>query len=194
MKALKNILLILLGIVILVILAGMYKFNYLSNQANYDVDGNKINGNIAEKSEIPPTHSDVDTATTTIRIANTEPGAEVSFETYTVPETTGVLHASLSKLFEVRSDEQGLFYGLAYDGVILDNGVARVFLKGQYYPAGTLSGFYLRYHLTDTALQFDTVHTVEVYVNDELFDWCIDDMSDGEGGCPEQPRYWIDTK
>lgn len=41
-KILRNILLIALGIIALVAIAGMYKFNYLANQPGYDVDGNKI--------------------------------------------------------------------------------------------------------------------------------------------------------
>ena len=41
-KVLKWIAIILVISVILVILAGMYKFNYLANQDGYDCDGNKI--------------------------------------------------------------------------------------------------------------------------------------------------------
>lgn len=33
---------IIIGTVVLIALAGMYKFNYLANQPGYDVDGNKI--------------------------------------------------------------------------------------------------------------------------------------------------------
>lgn len=32
----------ILSILLIIILAGMYKFNYLANQPGYDVDGNKI--------------------------------------------------------------------------------------------------------------------------------------------------------
>ena len=32
----------LAGLLLLVALAGMYKFNYLADQEGYDVDGNKI--------------------------------------------------------------------------------------------------------------------------------------------------------
>ena len=195
MKYTKNIVLVVIIILLLIIIAGMYKFNYLANKDGYNVDGNKVQHTTeGEQGEDLIVNTDVDTATTRVRIANTEPGQALSFETYEVPETTGVLHASLLKLFEIRGDENGKFYGLSYDGVILDNGVARIFLNGTYRPSGTLSGFYLRYHVSDTALQFNTVEIVEVYVNEELFDWCIDDVSDGEGDCPEIPRYWIDTK
>jgi anionic cell wall polymer biosynthesis LytR-Cps2A-Psr (LCP) family protein len=41
-KTLKWIAIILLTILVLVMLAGMYKFNYLASQEGYDCDGNKI--------------------------------------------------------------------------------------------------------------------------------------------------------
>ena len=41
-KAIKWILIILPTILILLILAGMYKFNYLASKKGYDCDGNKI--------------------------------------------------------------------------------------------------------------------------------------------------------
>ena len=42
MKIVKIIVLVVVSAIILVALAGMYKFNYLANQPGYDVDGNKI--------------------------------------------------------------------------------------------------------------------------------------------------------
>ena len=41
-KTLKWVFIILVIVVAIVILAGMYKFNYLANQGGYNVDGNKI--------------------------------------------------------------------------------------------------------------------------------------------------------
>jgi uncharacterized protein YpmB len=41
-KILKWIVITLVTIVTIVILAGMYKFNYLASQEGYDCDGNKI--------------------------------------------------------------------------------------------------------------------------------------------------------
>ena len=41
-KTIKWILISVAGIIIIVIIAGIYKFNYLANQSGYDVDGNKI--------------------------------------------------------------------------------------------------------------------------------------------------------
>lgn len=37
---------IVLAIIILIALAGMYKFNYLANQPGYDADGNKVQENL----------------------------------------------------------------------------------------------------------------------------------------------------
>ena len=41
-KTIKWIATILFAMFILVLLAGMYKFNYLASQEGYDCDGNKI--------------------------------------------------------------------------------------------------------------------------------------------------------
>ncbi len=41
-NAIKWILISIVTIIIIVIIAGIYKFNYLANQAGYDCDGNKI--------------------------------------------------------------------------------------------------------------------------------------------------------
>ncbi len=40
-KIIKWIIISLITIILLIILAGMYKFNYLANQEGYNVDGNK---------------------------------------------------------------------------------------------------------------------------------------------------------
>ena len=45
-KIIKWIAITLLTMLVLVILAGMYKFNYLASQEGYDCDGNKIEKSI----------------------------------------------------------------------------------------------------------------------------------------------------
>lgn len=42
MKIIKIILIVIVSFVVIVALAGMYKFNYLAGLPGYDVDGNKI--------------------------------------------------------------------------------------------------------------------------------------------------------
>ena len=41
-KTIKWLIIGIVSVVIIVIIAGMYKFNYLANQPGYDCDGNKI--------------------------------------------------------------------------------------------------------------------------------------------------------
>jgi flagellar basal body-associated protein FliL len=38
----KKILIAVVVVIVLIALAGMYKFNYLASQEGYDADGNKI--------------------------------------------------------------------------------------------------------------------------------------------------------
>lgn len=49
-KTLKWSFIVLLTIMVLIALAGMYKFNYLASQEGYDVDGNPITASVKEKS------------------------------------------------------------------------------------------------------------------------------------------------
>ena len=44
----KKILILLISIIVIIVLAGTYKFNYLASQPGYDVDGNKIDTTISK--------------------------------------------------------------------------------------------------------------------------------------------------
>ena len=46
MKITKGIIIGVVVIIVLIAIAGMYKFNYLANQSGYNVDGNKIESTI----------------------------------------------------------------------------------------------------------------------------------------------------
>ena len=46
MKITKGIIIGVVVIIVLIAIAGMYKFNYLANQSGYDVDGYKIESTI----------------------------------------------------------------------------------------------------------------------------------------------------
>ena len=52
----------------------------------------------------------------------------------------------------------------------------------------------MKAQIEQSALQFDTVNKLEVYINNEIFNWCSLDMSNGEGSCPEEPKLWIVNK
>lgn len=129
-------------------------------------------------------------------------GSDIFFAPHAIPKTITPLDASYRLLFdikplpEIQSDGfhnvVGNYTWLNYESVILDNAVARVYLTGTMYGPGHCSLPELRAQISQTALQFDTVDVVEVYLNGRLYDWCEQDLSDGEGGCPENPRYWID--
>ncbi len=70
-KSIKWLVISLVAIIVLVALAGMYKFNYLANQEGYDVDGNKIRKENEVKEEniwslIKGTHPKIDTGLSVI--------------------------------------------------------------------------------------------------------------------------------
>ena len=107
MKTLKIILIILgLGIIVIAI-AGMYKFNYLANQPGYDIDGNLENP--VEDMNSDNTISENSDDVMTVKIADSELGGDFVFEEYQVEQTLGVLDATLEKLFEVRSNDDGRY-------------------------------------------------------------------------------------
>jgi len=54
-KTIKWLAITLLVILLLIFLAGMYKFNYLASQEGYDCDGNKIEKSI----DISPKHNNI---------------------------------------------------------------------------------------------------------------------------------------
>ena len=74
------------------------------------------------------------------------------------------------------------------------NSEAIIELKGEWYPAGDMSQLYFKRELEATAFQFESVKGLKVLVNGKVFDWCVDDMSDGEGGCNEKPQLWVVDK
>ena len=184
MKYIKKIVLVVIVIFAIIVIAGMYKFNYLANQPGYDVDGNKIS-EMVEK--IP-----VESENMTIKIPSWDLSGEIAYTEYTVPKTAGVLNTTYKKMFELQGSDG--YEGLSYESVIINDGVAAVDLSGIFFPAGDFSGAYLRNNINAAAFQFESVDSIVVYVNGEIFDWCVEDMSGGEGGCPQIPMYWNDMK
>jgi hypothetical protein len=233
MKNIQKILLWLVaGItlsVVLIALAGMYKFNYLAGKEGYDVDGNKIyqaqeeDISDAEEGQGGILIDDVcaegmctgdrfpeDMAVTTITVplifddltgsGSFGCGVDVELVPFDVPETLAVLDASYQMLFTLPHEPLPEFRNtvvsyenLQYDSVAIVDGVAKLKLNGSLYGPGHCAEPELRGQISRTALQFPTVDTVEVYLNDELYDWCELDVSDGEGGCNDGPMYWIDS-
>lgn len=131
-------------------------------------------------------------------------GAGIFFAPHAVPKTTAVLDATYRLLFDIKQlpeiESDGFrntvaaYTQLWYDRTTLDAGTARVYLTGTMYGPGHCAEPELREQITAAALQYDTVRRVEVYLNNKLFDWCVMDMSDGEGPCPEIPQWWVAEK
>ncbi len=135
----------------------------------------------------------------TIRIPNLEWSDDVGdfvvkYKEYSVKKTPKILDAVYKKLFELNS-YNGKYEGLIFNSVSIDkNKTAKIILSGSWFPGGDMSQLFFRKNIDEAAFQFDTVDMVTVYVDGKLFDWCIDDESDGEGGCNESAQYWIDKK
>ncbi len=101
-----------------------------------------------------------------------------------IPKTTAVLDAVYKEVFKKN------FSGISYEKVILKDGFATLFLTGQWRPAGIGSQPTFRDIITKAAFQFDNIKKLEVYINNEKWDWCIDSEKDG----PCDPMYWVATE
>lgn len=128
-------------------------------------------------------------------------GAYITFTSLEIPETTGVLHAVYDNIFnQISSDVSGenadiqnviaTQTGLTYDSVEIVNGAASLYLSGTIMTNSCADPAF-RGQIEAAAFQFDTVESLTVFVNGQIFDWCSLDQSDGEGPCPETPQLWI---
>ncbi|MFT5179580.1 MAG: hypothetical protein ACI9GH_000156 [Candidatus Paceibacteria bacterium] len=94
---------------------------------------------------------------------------------HSISNTRAVLNGSLNALFteDIRTDFlPGNFIStqdsLKFDEARIDSGVAKVFLSGSAGPvAGECDGDRAKIQIEETALQFNTVTSVEVYLNGE---------------------------
>jgi hypothetical protein len=90
-----------------------------------------------------------------------------------IAPTTGVLRASLEKLLSIKSDyygDSGLYNALyrstlSIDNLTIENGVARVLLKGSLYLGGVCDNPRVQNQLEAAALQFSTVSKVNIFIN-----------------------------
>jgi len=94
--------------------------------------------------------------------------------TVTIPQTQGVLRATLEKLLSAKQQfygESGLYNALYQSdlqvaGVTIDQGKAIIHLTGSIMLGGTCDAPRLEAQIEQTALQFSTVSAVAVFVND----------------------------
>jgi hypothetical protein len=130
-------------------------------------------------------------------------GTSVFFAPHAIKKTSGVMKATYEKLFslaeqsDVPSDMIMNYVAsetqLIFNEVSLNKGTARVYLSGQIRASHCAIPAF-RAQMEQAALQFDTVQKVEFYLNNEMYNWCEKDESDGEGPCPEIPQDWIAYK
>ncbi|MCB9809344.1 hypothetical protein H6776_03030 [Candidatus Nomurabacteria bacterium] len=119
---------------------------------------------------------------------------QVVFESFQVSKSPAVLTAVLRQLFNQQS-YQGSWNGYTFESVSIDaDGVARLDLSGSHFPVGDMSMLYFKKYIEAAVFQYNTVNTLAVYIDGKVFDFCVDDQSDGEGPCPETPQYWIVRK
>ncbi len=195
-----------MGVFVLIILAGIYKFDYLSGLDGYDVDGNKIvpnefnnkiNGETADFQRILETNKEITTKSMEVKIPTwkfdeTKKDFVIEFSKYKVPQTKAILNATLKKLFRLKGGDA--WNGMSFDFAKIENKKAIVEMSGQILFAGDMSGAAMKNELEAAVFQFKNIKFLEVRLNGKIFDWCVDDESNGGGGCPEQKRLWIVEK
>ena len=114
-------------------------------------------------------------------------------------KTESILSEVYDQLFtdEVHNSSQASYYelrginnGIEFDSVSIKGRIATVNLSSEGSWGGVLAYPRFREQINQSAFQFDTVETVEVYLNGEPWDWCM--LSESDEPC--EPRYWKDTK
>ncbi|MEA4910779.1 hypothetical protein SDC9_07724 [bioreactor metagenome] len=131
-------------------------------------------------------------------------GADIFYAPHAVPKTEKVLETTYSLLFDIKHGPEistdgfrntvAGFEKTFFDKVVLNNGIAKVYLTGSVMSPGICADPEFKAQIEAAAFQFDSVKEVQVYLNDKRFDWCILDLSDGEGPCKAGPQYWITVK
>ncbi len=139
--------------------------------------------------------SDNEKGTMIVRVPKIGEGGTTAFDPVEVKKSPAVLNAVYRALFKIQSgDGSRVWNGLQFDSVSIDSGVAKVELSGSWLPGGDMSGYRFRRLIDAAAFQYPNVDRVVVFLNGNAFDWCIDDVSGGENGCPTHPRYWDDDR
>lgn len=127
----------------------------------------------------------------------------INFHPIEIPKTSAVLNGVYSQIFSLPYDaipgveDKNIIASqenLNFDSVTLENGIASLYLSG------TVMGNHcadevFRHQIEQSAFQFDTVNSLQVFVNNEIFDWCVlSDADPSESGCDANPKLWITNK
>lgn len=130
-------------------------------------------------------------------------GSYLNFHPIQVPESTGVLQAVYSKLFELPhivneniSDTNSIAsqQNLDFASVSIVDGMVKLYLTGQI-MGNHCEDPVFRAQIEEAAFQYDTVDAITVYVNNQIFNWCsISDADPSEDGCNANPKLWVTQK
>ena len=173
--------------------------NYISNlTTDGEIENESMNDSDGKKEEQDLKDESISTTKMTIRIPVISSNGfyEIMYIDRDVLKKPAVLDAVYRELFTADNLPGRNFIpgsGLNFDSVSINNAVARVNLSGNFIFQET-GDFGFRKQINAAALQYDTVDIVEVYLNNQRFDWCVADQSGGENGCPDTPMYWIDSE
>ena len=133
-------------------------------------------------------------------------GSGIAFAPHVVqPKTLGVLNATYETLFDLKAQSDieadnirnvvGMEDKLFYKNVSLKDGVATLQLEGLVYNIAHCAIPEFQAQIEQSALQFDTVNSLRVYLNTEPWDWCeYSDADPSEDGCDLNPKHWIVSK
>lgn len=127
----------------------------------------------------------------------------INFHRVKVPKTDAVLQATYSQLFSLPHDaipgieDKNIIASqdnLSFESVTLENGKVSLYLSGSV-MGNHCADEVFRHQIQQSAFQFETVQSLEVYLNNEIFDWCtLSDADPSESGCDINPRPWIVNK
>ena len=129
-------------------------------------------------------------------------GQYLNFHPIEVPKTSGVLSAVYTQLFSLPyevsgTDDKNIITAqenLNFDSVVISDGDALVYLSGSV-MGNHCADEVFRHQIEQAAFQFDSIDSITVFVNNEIFNWCsISDAGPDEGPCADGPILWIKQK
>jgi hypothetical protein len=200
----------IIGIVALVVVSVLVVHSLISNQTNID-SSNTAGGEVISDNTAEPELDENQTTTIQIPLTSYEEEGEfgpfgcqqyLNFHDIEVPETEAVLTSVYQQLFTLPYDVSGTDdkniiasqINLNFDSVSIQNGVASVYLSGSV-MGNHCADEVFRHQIQQAAFQFDTVNSIQVYLNNQIFDWCIlSDADPSESGCDINPKPWIANK
>lgn len=120
-----------------------------------------------------------------------------------IPATQGVLNAVYDWMFShpVSYDDNNYsnivaaYPQLDYSNVTITNGTAKVYLTGSMAGGpGHCAEPAMAAQIEQAAFQYPSVQRIEVYLNNQLFDWCSISDAPDEGFCANGAMLWAKNK